>query len=85
MTVDIGDDLYYGMANIGYKPTFHDERKDVTLEVNLFDFDQDIYGREVSVSFHSFIRNEKPFAGVDALIAQLKEDATTIRAFFSKK
>ncbi len=85
VTVDIGDDLYYGMANIGYKPTFHDERKDVTLEVNLFDFDQDIYGREVSVSFHSFIRNEKPFAGVDALIAQLKEDATTIRAFFSKK
>lgn len=85
VTVDVDHTIYYGMANIGYKPTFHHERKDVTLEVNIFDFDQDIYGKDVSVSFYFFIRKEKPFNGVDALIAQLNEDRATIQTFFSKK
>lgn len=63
---------YDGMMNIGTRPTF--DGKLQTLEVNLFNFDKDIYGKEVQVRFFKRIREEKKFNDIDELVAQLKED-----------
>ena len=70
--VRINGNWYKGMMNIGTRPTF--DGKIRTLEVNLFDFDKDIYGKEVQVRFFNRIRDEKKFDGIEALVDQLKND-----------
>ena len=49
------------------------------LEVNIFDFDGDIYGAELTVALHAYIRAEQKFAGLDALKAQIAADAAEAR------
>lgn len=67
-----------GMASIGHRPTVGGT---VTLlEVHLFDFDQDIYGREIRVEFVAKLREEECYDGLDALKAQLALDAVAARA-----
>lgn len=67
------DKLYLGMANIGHNPTFNYVDKS-RLEVNIFDFDEDIYDDTVEVIFIERIRSEMKFDGVESLIEQLKTD-----------
>ena len=64
---------YWGMGNIGLRPTLTDDKKE-TLEVNIFDFDKNIYGEHVKAEFYKFIREEIKFSGVDKLIEQLRQD-----------
>lgn len=64
---------YYGMANIGTRPTFHDNNTS-TLEVNFFDLDMDLYGKELYINFHKFIRSEKKFNGPTELVNQINKD-----------
>ena len=64
-----------GMMNIGIRPTIHGTHR--TSEVNIFDFDADIYGQEITVFFIDKIRNEQRFNGIEALKAQLHEDKET--------
>src|SRR5699024_2498877 len=85
VTLTVNGDTYQGMANIGYKPTFHDKREETTLEVNIFDFSKDIYGEEVQVAFYTFIREEKAFNGIEELTDQLTNDKNTIQCFFQKE
>jgi len=66
-----------GVANIGRRPTF--DKEDVLLEVHLFDFNEDIYGRHLRVSFIDFIRPELKFDGIDALKAQIALDCEKAR------
>lgn len=68
----LNGDWYKGMMNIGMRPTFNGTVE--TLEVHLFDFDQDIYGKEVQVRFFHRIRDEKKFKGPDELKQQLQQD-----------
>ncbi|MDZ7681155.1 MAG: bifunctional riboflavin kinase/FAD synthetase [Fodinibius sp.] len=70
--VRINGDLFDGMMNIGTRPTFDGKMR--TLEVNIFNFDASIYGKEVQVRFFSRIRDEKKFDGKEELISQLKQD-----------
>lgn len=70
--VRINGDWYDGMMNIGIRPTFDGDVQ--TLEVHLFEFDKDIYGKEVQVRFFSRIRDEKKFDGKEELIEQLEQD-----------
>ncbi len=71
--------IYEGMMNIGRSPTMkrvdHDE-----MEVHIFDFDHSIYGEEISVYCESYLRAEKRFPTVTALIEQLNEDRRAARA-----
>lgn len=67
---------YYGMANLGYKPTVSDERK-LTIEANFFDFDFDIYGQNITLHFVSKIREEKKFSSIDELREQISCDKST--------
>ncbi len=65
--------------NIGRRPTFHDDTDEVLLEAHLIDFDGDLYGEDVAISFVSFLRSERKFEGVDQLVAQLKTDIDDAR------
>jgi riboflavin kinase/FMN adenylyltransferase len=70
-----------GVANIGLRPTVG--TPEPRLEANLFDFDADIYGRHLRVSLVEFIRPERKFSGLDALKAQIAEDAARARAILA--
>lgn len=61
-----------GMMNIGTRPTFDGNKR--TLEVNLFHFNDDIYGKEIQVRFYKRIRDEKKFNSKDDLVEQLEKD-----------
>ena len=68
----IHDKIYRGMSNIGIKPTFGGEQK--TIEINILDFDDDIYGEKIEVRFIQRMRDEKKFKNVKELIKQLTID-----------
>ncbi|MBO6586292.1 MAG: bifunctional riboflavin kinase/FAD synthetase [Gracilimonas sp.] len=73
--VRVNKKWYGGMMNIGVRPTFGEDLR--TLEVNIFDFDREIYGDTIQVRFIDRIRDEKKFDGVDELKAQLGADKHT--------
>ena len=69
----IEDNIYYGMCNIGYRPTF--EEKDFVMEIHLFDGEVDnLYGETLEVQFLERIRDERKFDNADELIEQLEQD-----------
>ncbi|GGB56207.1 bifunctional riboflavin kinase/FAD synthetase [Fictibacillus barbaricus] len=72
--VSIDNERYFAMANVGYKPTFKEDQKKPSLEVHIFDFHKEIYGKTVSVTWLKRIRDEKKFSGIDELIQQLNTD-----------
>ena len=76
--------LYNGVCNIGYKPTFNnpDVKKQV-IEVHILDFDKSIYGEMVEVEWHERIRDEQKFSGIDELKAQIQRDKETAEQFFT--
>jgi riboflavin kinase/FMN adenylyltransferase len=67
-----------GVANVGRRPTVSSDLES-RLEVHLFDFDADLYGAELTVVLHSFLRSERKFAGLDELRAQIAADAAEAR------
>jgi len=77
------------VVNIGYKPTFKDKvagqttTEDMTVEVHILDFDEDLYGKRLDVRFLKHLRAEMKFAGVDALIAQITADCAVARDYLS--
>ena len=64
--------LYKGMCNIGYRPTI--DHGDLTIEVHIFDFDQQIYGEEITIIFVDRMRDERKFDSLTELSQQLKRD-----------
>ena len=79
--VDINNNQYYAMLNIGKRPTIADNRS--TIEVCIFDFSADIYGTDIKVEFVKRIRDEKKFNDLEALKAQLKIDAINCKQIFN--
>lgn len=73
--VDYNGVTYKAMANIGHRPTIGDRAEgDMLIEVNLFDFDGDLYGKTITVRFIDRIRDEVKFEGLPELKAQLERD-----------
>lgn len=68
----LGERMLKGMGNIGVRPTI--DHGDLTIEVNIFDFDEDIYDEKITIQFVDRMRDEKKFDGLDALKAQLAKD-----------
>ena len=72
------DQLFKGVANVGYNPTFvppeSGEKGGFSLEVHLLDFNQDIYGQEIEVNFKRRIRDEIRFDSASHLIDQIRKD-----------
>lgn len=71
------EEEFAGMMNIGQRPTFN--LRGVTLEVNVLDFDADIYDRKMRVAFTKRIREERKFNGAGQLIEQLNKDKEEVR------
>lgn len=70
---------YLGVLNIGYNPTFTDN-KEIKIEVHILDFDEDIYGKEIDISFFERIRDEKKFDSRNSLVEQINKDIATAKA-----
>jgi riboflavin kinase/FMN adenylyltransferase len=71
-----------GMVNIGFNPTFSQGKR--SIEVNIFDFDHDIYGTDISVEFYCRVRSEMKFQSPEELTKQLKEDKIRIMRILEK-
>ena len=68
---------FYGMTNIGFRPTVNGQN--MTIETNIFDFDEMIYGLDITVSFVRKIRDERKFDSLEDLSAQLAADRESVR------
>ncbi|WP_218997800.1 bifunctional riboflavin kinase/FAD synthetase [Shewanella algae] len=78
-----GSEQYDGVANVGFRPTV--QGQNCQLEVHLFDFEGDLYGRKVEVELVAKIRDEKPFESLEALKKQIMNDADEARALLSNE
>lgn len=80
--VEVDDVMYNGMLNIGFRPTVNHQMDNRSIEVNIFNFDQNIYYKSISIYFYKRIRNEQMFKGIDALKEQLAKDKETVLELF---
>ena len=80
--VNINGTDYKGMAYIGTRPTINGITRNI--EVNIFDFDTEIYGQEVSMQFLHFVRGDIKFEGLEQLIVQLAKDKETVLGLLNK-
>jgi riboflavin kinase/FMN adenylyltransferase len=76
VTLDDGSE-HPGVASLGVRPTFDPPTE--LLEAYLLDFDGDLYGRRIEVALHAFIRDERKFDGVEALVAEMRNDEAAAR------
>lgn len=81
VTVQFDGQRFNGVANIGYSPTFDDHI--FTVEVFIFDFKGDLYGRTIRVNFISRLRDEQKFSGISELSEQIKNDVENARNILS--
>lgn len=79
------DQQYYGVANVGVRPTLEEDTPTPILEVNLFDFSRNIYGRTVKTVFRHKVRDEKKFDGLDELKEAIAESVRQARAWFGAR
>lgn len=75
----IEDKTIFGMMNIGSRPTVDGNHQ--TIEVHFFDFNQDLYGKHLTISLLYFLRDERKFDAISSLVLQLKKDEETARNY----
>lgn len=81
----IDNQSYFGMMNIGTNPTVENTNQKQKLEVNIFDFDQDVYGKSINISFLKRIRSEQKFDSLEALKNQIALDKQSSLSFINKE
>ena len=69
------------VASLGVRPTFEPAQE--LLEAYLFDFDGDLYGERIQIALHAYLREERKFDQVDALVAQMKDDEARARSLLA--
>ena len=72
--------VHQGVASVGYRPTF--DGKQIILEVFIFDFNELIYGKKITVEFLHKIRDEEKFNSVDELVVRMRQDVEMAKAYF---
>ncbi len=82
-TIEIDGKIYEAVANIGKKPTVCNDIQPI-LEVHVFNYSQDTYGKTVIVKLYSFVRGEKKFHSVEKLKAQMEQDVAYAKEYFRK-
>ncbi len=78
--VNVNNTQHTGMLYIGKRPVVNGSER--VIEVNIFDFNEDIYNQQIKVEFHQYIRGDKKLNGLDELKAALAADEVACRAFF---
>ena len=76
--VHVRDVLYEGMLYIGTRPTLHDD-PEISVEVNIFDFNADLYNQSLTVEFIDFIRPDRKFETMDKLVQQIHNDKILVQ------
>jgi riboflavin kinase / FMN adenylyltransferase len=76
--------IFNGMMNIGYRPTVSKEERKLVLEAHLFNFDENIYDKELKIEFVEKMRDEKSFKSIDELRAQLQLDKVKAKEILTK-
>lgn len=74
---------YGGILNIGYNPTFGEER--LVAETHIFDFSEDIYGKPIKVNLLQFLRSERKFSGPKELIEQIVKDVAVAKSVLAEQ
>lgn len=73
VSIELDSSLYFGMMSIGKNPTVTDEDI-IKCEVNIFDFDENIYGKDIKINFIEYLRNERKFDSLEDLKKQMNCD-----------
>ncbi|MGV3278586.1 riboflavin biosynthesis protein RibF [Rickettsiales bacterium LUAb2] len=76
---------YNSVSNFGVRPTISNSNMQELLEVNIFDFNQEIYDEEVKVEFIDYLRSEEKFENLDVMIEQIKQDVATAKNILHHK
>ena len=82
--IEIGGKQYDSVSNIGINPTVNDDIQRKTIETNIFDYDDDAYGSDVTVFFDHFSRGERKFRDKEELFAQIARDCENARNYRKK-
>lgn len=72
---------YYGMMNVGLKPTF--DTSEISFEVHILNFDEDIYHEQIEIIFVKLLRHQLKFNSIDELKIQLEIDKTNVTKLFN--
>ena len=83
-TIDFDGRIYHGVTNVGTKPSVSD-KKIVGIETHILDYNGDLYGRFVKVTFKSFLRPEMKFDSIDQLKEQMNKDKATAKDYFNNQ
>lgn len=81
--VTVNGDIYMGATNVGVRPTINGGKR--VVEAHLLDFDGNLYGQTIKVSFIKRIRSEQKFSGLPELKAQIKADVLQVREYLAGK
>lgn len=82
VTIEMNGKTFKGMAYIGQRPTINGMTRNI--EVNIFDFNQEIYGQDITMNFLEFLRHDVKFTGLEALKEQLQKDKENTLFYFNK-
>jgi len=80
VTIMIDGVAHNGIMNLGVRPTFEEGETQPSVEVHIFDFDGNIYGKQVAVELLYFLRPEKKFSSVEELVGQIRQDIRQCKA-----
>lgn len=84
VNVELEGELYQGVCNVGYKPTFNKVEEGLpSIEVHILDFNREIYGKLLTVRWLKRIRSEQRFSGIEALVEQINRDKQVAIEFFN--
>ncbi len=83
VTIDMEEGKFRGMAYIGQRPTINGMTRNI--EVNIFDFNKEIYGQNITMTFLEFLRHDVKFTGLEALKEQLKKDKENTLKYFNSR
>jgi riboflavin kinase/FMN adenylyltransferase len=79
----LNGERFMAVTNVGVRPTFAGD--DVTVEAHLLDFERDIYGEQLEVTFETRLRAEQRFDGIEALVAQINRDVEAGREYLMQR
>ena len=83
-TIDFDGRIYHGVTNVGTKPSVSDKNI-VGIETHILDYNGDLYGKFVRVTFMSFLRPEMKFNSIDELKAQMSKDKQMAKEYFNRQ
>lgn len=83
--INLENQNYQGVVNIGYRPTFNSNKELVSIEIHILDFNRNIYESEITITFKKRLRDEIKFTNIAELRQQIASDVEKTRQFFREK